>query len=282
MVGRDRELGHLLDRWEEVQDGRGQVVLVSGDPGIGKSRLLRALRDKLADAPHLWLDMQCSPFTSGSPSSRSSTSSRPGRGGAAKSPAEASQLLVRGLEAMPEIPGEKIIPPLRCSGRSERYPLPQTSAEEQRNRTLAALVQIHHTLSAQQPVVLVAEDLHWSDASTLEYLGRLVEQAPTSRRLLVLTFRPEFRAPWAQSHVSEVRLRRSPSLDPRDDHERGGWASAGARARGARGAVGRGAALRRGARERRGELGVDPQQGGRYELRGASRISRSRRRSRTR
>ena len=67
-------------------------------------------------------------------------------------------------------------------------------------------MQLNHTLSAQQPLVLVAEDLHWSDPSTLEYLGRLVEQAPTSRWLLVVTFRPEFRAPWAQSHVSEVGL----------------------------------------------------------------------------
>jgi hypothetical protein len=178
MVGRDRELGHLVDRWEEVQDGRGQVVLVSGEPGMGKSRLLQALCEKLADVPHLWLDMQCSPFTSGSAFQPLVGLFLTGlAGGAAKSREEGSRLLITGLATMPGLPGEKVIPyllPLLGLPPSERYPLPQTSAEEQRSRTLAALVQLNHTIAAQQPLVLVAEDLHWSDPSTLEYLGRLV------------------------------------------------------------------------------------------------------------
>ena len=212
MVGRDREVDHLLDRWEEAQDGRGQVVLVSGEPGMGKSRLLQALREELGDAQHLWLDMQCSPFTSGSAFQPLVDLFHAGLGfSAAESPQEASRQLVTGLDAMPGMPGDKVIPYLVALlglPASERYPLPQTAAEEQRSRTLAALVQLNLTLSEQQPVVFVAEDLHWSDPSTLEYLSREVEQAPTKRMMLVLTFRLEFDAPWKQSHVSELKLAR--------------------------------------------------------------------------
>jgi predicted ATPase len=105
MVGRDRELQHLLDRWEEVRDGRGQVVLVAGEPGMGKSHLLQALRDALGDAAHVWLDMQCSPFTSGSAFQPVVDLFHAAlAGGAAKAPDEASRLLVTGLESMPGLP----------------------------------------------------------------------------------------------------------------------------------------------------------------------------------
>jgi class 3 adenylate cyclase/tetratricopeptide (TPR) repeat protein len=212
MVGRDREVGHLLDRWEEVQDGRGQVVLISGEPGMGKSRLIQALRDELSDAQHLWLDMQCSAFTSGSAFQPLVDLFSAGLSqGTAATPKESSQLLTSGLESMPGLPADNVIPyllPLLSLPPSERYPLPQTSAEEQRERTLAALVQLNLCLSEQQPLVVVAEDLHWSDPSTLEYLSRLVTQSHTSRTMLVLTFRPEFRAPWMQSHVSDLKLAR--------------------------------------------------------------------------
>src|SRR5262245_54634526 len=105
MVGRDHELGHLLDRWEEVQEGRGQVVLVAGEPGMGKSRLVQALRESLGGAPHLWLDMQCSPFTSGSAFQPLVDLFHTGlASGAAKSPEEASRMLIAGLETMPGFP----------------------------------------------------------------------------------------------------------------------------------------------------------------------------------
>lgn len=212
IVGRDREIGLLLERWEEARDGRGQVALISGEAGMGKSRLLQALRDGIGEVPHAWLSLQCSPFTSG-------TAFQPvvdifhrwltEAGG--HSPEESGKLFVDVLEAMPGLPGDRVIPyllPLLSLPPSPNHPLPQTSVEEQRERTLAALAQLNLSLSDQQPVVVVVEDLHWSDPSTLEYLGRLVSQAPTARLLLVMSFRPEFDPPWSQSHVSTIRLGR--------------------------------------------------------------------------
>ena len=98
--------------------------------------------------------------------------------------------------------------PLLSLPPSERYPLLEASPDEQRERTFRALLQLVLTLSELQPVVFVAEYLHWSDPSTLEFLGRLVERAAPARLLLVLTFREEYQAPWFQAHVSRVKLGR--------------------------------------------------------------------------
>jgi class 3 adenylate cyclase/tetratricopeptide (TPR) repeat protein len=212
MVGRDGEVGILLDRWEDVEDGRGQVVLVSGEAGMGKSRLIEALHDELSDKQHLWLDIQGSPYTSGSAFQPLIDLFSAGLSfGKVESPEEATELLVRGLEPIPGLRGESVIPyilALLSMPPSEKYPLPQTSADEQRERTFGALHQLMLNLSEQQAVVMVGEDLHWCDPSTIEYFERLVQQTATTRLMLVLTFRPEFRVPWVQSHVSELKLTR--------------------------------------------------------------------------
>ena len=212
MVGRDRELGLLMDRWDEVQDGRGQVVLVSAEAGMGKSRLVQALRDALGDARHLWLDIRCSSFTSGSafqPLVDLFTSGI--RQGRPDSPEDSTRVLVSGLEQLPGLPREKVIPyllALLSLPPSERYPLPQTGADEQRERTFAALLQLMLNLSEQQPLVIVGEDLQWADPSTLEYFARVVQQAATTRALVVLTHRPDYQPPWRQSHVTELKIAR--------------------------------------------------------------------------
>jgi len=210
MVGRDRELGLVIDRWEQAREGYGQVALVSGEPGVGKSRLIEALRGEVAGSQHVWLDLRCSPFTRSSAFQPLVDLFSAGQD-PTSSPEERTQRLVNALEALPGVSGERVVPyllSLLSLPPSARHPLPDTSEDERRERTFAALLDLVIRISEQQPVVLVVEDLHWCDPSTLEYLERLVAQAPTMQVLAVLTFRPEFDPPWSQSHVSEVRLGR--------------------------------------------------------------------------
>lgn len=219
LVGRQQQVGLLLDLWEHVQDGRGQVALISGDAGMGKSRLLQVLRERLAEHAHSWLECRCSPYHENS----------------ALYPVV--ELLEQGLLFAPEHSvadkiarleaglhyGGFFVPealPLFTSLLSlplpERVPPLVLSAEAQRRKTLEALVKWFFALSAAQPIVLVVEDLHWVDPSTVELLSMLVEQVPTVAALLVFTFRPNFHPPWApRSHLSQVtvpRLTRTQSI----------------------------------------------------------------------
>jgi class 3 adenylate cyclase/tetratricopeptide (TPR) repeat protein len=220
MVGRDRELGLALDRWQDALEGRGQVVLISGEAGMGKSRLIQGLHDDLTKRAHLWIDMQCSPFTSGSAFQPLLDLQTAGFSlNEAASPEEAREILVQGIEVIQGLQHEEVIPymlALLSLPPSERYPMIEMSPEKQRELTFVALAKLMLTMSELQPVILVAEDLHWSDPSTLEYLGRLIDQAATARLMLVLTSRPEFRAPWSQSHVTEIKLSRLSKGSTRD------------------------------------------------------------------
>jgi predicted ATPase len=212
LVGRDRELEFLLDRWEEARRGRGHVVIVSAEAGMGKSRLIQGLHDELAGTPHLWLDMQCSPFTSGSAFQPLIDLETEGLSlDTAANPEHARDLVVRGTEGVEGLRCEDVVPyllALLSLPPSEHYPMVETSADERRERTFGALLQLVLRLSDAQPIAFVAEDVHWSDPSTLEFLGRLIDQVATAQLMRVVTSRPEFRAPWSQAHVSELKLER--------------------------------------------------------------------------
>jgi class 3 adenylate cyclase/predicted ATPase len=212
LVGRDVELATLVDRWERVVDGQGQSVLVIGEAGVGKSRLVYQLRAWLKDVPHTWLECTCTPYTRDT----------------AFSPI--IELLQQGLvfqrDESPEGKHAKLERGLALAGlvdaRSLRLisaflglpPLPGASSFElgpelARRETMDVLLAWNLALSEIQPLVLAVEDLHWADASSLELIGRLIEQSATARVLMVATARPEFVPSWPpRSNLATVQLAR--------------------------------------------------------------------------
>ncbi|WP_437594082.1 protein kinase domain-containing protein [Sorangium sp. So ce1000] len=227
LVGRDSELDELAARWVRAAGGAGQVVLMTGEAGIGKSRSVRAFRDRLAGTPHLWLEARCSPqlqnsafypviellnallagdrerastLSGAAPSTERGAGLEPREDRLARlekllAEAEAGPLAVPLLAALLSIPTEG------------RHPAPALTPQRQRQETISSLLQLFLGLADRQPLVLTAEDLHWADPSTLELLGRLIDEGRPSPLLLLLTARPTFAPPWpVRSHFTQIYL----------------------------------------------------------------------------
>jgi class 3 adenylate cyclase len=214
LVGREQEVGLLLDRWEQVEEGLGQVVLVSGEAGIGKSRLLQGLIDGLAGRPHVFQQHRCSPYHQNSalfPVIESyerwlgfqREDSQEERIQAIETALEERSLLTP--EALSLWAGMLSVP------LDESHPPLDLSPQRQRQKTMELMTQLKVATANEQPVLAVFEDLHWADPTTLEFLGLLVEQVATSKVMAILTFRPEFTPPWgSRSHVTQINLNRLP------------------------------------------------------------------------
>jgi len=208
LVGREQESGLLLERWAQVKEGVGQVVLLSGEAGIGKSRLVQVLTEQVAAEPQAWLTpCQYSPYYQHT----------------ALYPMiellervthrfEREELLpqkLRKLEGFLVQYGLPLAEAVPLFAALLSLPLPADyapltgSPEQQKQQTLRALLTIMLRIAAQQPVLFVMEDLHWVDPSTLEFLSLLIDQGPTARLLVLLTFRPDFSPPWTgRAHLT--------------------------------------------------------------------------------
>ena len=213
LIGRDQELQMLLQRWSQAKSSHGQVVLLSGEAGIGKSRLIAALMERLTGEPQTRLRYFCAPQHIDSPfypiigrieraagfTREDSPTDKLDKLGAmlarnATSPQEASLLV-----DMLSLPNDG------------RYPVLDLTPQQRRERTVDALTTQLISLTSRQTVLMILEDAHWSDPSTLEMLGRTVKIISTLPVLFVVTYRPEFEPTWTgPSHVTTFTINRLP------------------------------------------------------------------------
>ncbi|HTQ80899.1 MAG TPA: AAA family ATPase, partial [Thermoanaerobaculia bacterium] len=212
LVGRQQDLAVLLRCFDRVRGGRGQSVLLSGEPGIGKSRLVQMLKERAAADPHQWLICRCSPYHQGSALApvhellQDLLRFRPEDGAPAKV-AKIEEVLGRYRLPLPEAV------PLLCLLLSlpapEGYAPLGLTPQRQKERTLETLLALLLAMAGEGPVVFVVEDLHWVDPSTLELLDLLLNQGPTVRLFTLFTFRPSYDPPWGpRAHLTQITLDR--------------------------------------------------------------------------
>ncbi len=211
LYGREQELGYLRQRWAQVTAGTGQSILLSGESGIGKSRLVQELIRHARETPHSALECRCVPEGRNSALSPVVDLLERMLGVSRGSPPEQ---VISGLEALLSQHGFELpeVMPLflgllSVKGGAERYPPLAVSPQRTKELTLDALVGLFFEMAQQQPLLLIVEDLHWSDPTTLELLSQVAKEVSSARLCLVLTARPEFNVPWTTSqHLQLGRL----------------------------------------------------------------------------
>src|SRR4029077_546442 len=200
LVGRSIELNLLLDRWQKIKEADGQVVLLSGIPGVGKSRLIHELRSNIQNQPHFLLNYQCSPYHSQSAffpvieqielaTQLTAVGTDADKFSKVKAylsslmddPAESTSLIARLLSILTE----------------DQSDLSTLTPQQIKNRTVDKLLELILALSAKRPTLCIFEDVHWIDPSTLELLELAISRIDRARILLVVSYRPEFRHTWS-------------------------------------------------------------------------------------
>ena len=211
-VGREREIALLLDRWRHATEGEGQIALLSGEAGIGKSRMLATLRERIGDAPHVTTRYQCSPHHVNDAFYPIVSQMRyaAGFGGGESAAARLDKLdALMARSAVESKEAAALLAALLSIPFEGRYPALEMAPSEQKERTIGALVALFEGLTKAAPHLALLEDAHWIDPTSLDVFNRVVDRLPDWRALLVVTFRPEFAAPWiGRANVELLSLSR--------------------------------------------------------------------------
>ena len=228
LVGREEEMALLMRRWAQAKTGEGQIVLVCGEPGIGKSRLAQTMVERLAGEPHIRLRFFCSPHHQDSALYPVIVHFERAAGFRRDDTAEQrldklEALLAQATNDLGTV--APLIADLLSVPIGERYPALNFTPQKRKEKTLAALTSQIDGLSVREPVLMVYEDVHWSDPTTRESLDLLVDRLSGRRVLAIITFRPEFTPPWiGRPHVTMLTLNR---LAPRQRAEMIGHVTGG-------------------------------------------------------
>ena len=199
LVGRDEEIELLMRRWAQAKAGDGSTVLISGEPGIGKSRIAETMQERLGAEPHTRMRFFCSPYHQDSALYPAITQLERAAGFRRDDTAE------RRLDKLEAVLSQgtndlrgagSLIAHLLAIPSGDRYPALTLTPQKRKEKTLATLISHVESLSAREPVLMVFEDIHWSDPTTRESLDLLIDRVPRLRVVLIITFRPEFTPPW--------------------------------------------------------------------------------------
>jgi class 3 adenylate cyclase/predicted ATPase len=213
LVGRESEVTLLLERWEQVKAGHGQVVLLTGEAGIGKSRLVQVLKEHVASEPHMRWECRSAEYAQNTALfPLVELFQRLWRFDAHETPDAKLAQLEHALSQY-RLPLEESVPlfaPLLSLSLPEaRYAPLNLSPQRQRQKAFETIVAILLEQAEQQPVLLILEDLHWTDPTTLELLGLLLDQTPTASICVLLTCRPSFQPAWHhRSYLNEITVSR--------------------------------------------------------------------------